>query len=189
MKTKYPRAAALAVAKELCDYLKPFCVPDRLKVCGSLRRMKKEVGDVEVLFIGKIEDRQEGLFDKKPFDLAEEAIGKLLLNKVIEKRLNSRGFPTWGPLNKLAVHCKSGIPVDLFATVETHWWGSVVIRTGCKEFNLKLIESASKRGLDLHAYGPSDFTHSSMMTEISCATEEQVFQLAGIPYLQPHERV
>ena len=189
MKTKYPRVQALVVAAELCAYLKPFCMPDRLKVCGSIRRRKESVSDIEVLYIGKIEERQEGLFDTKPFNLAEEAIGRLLLNGVLEKRHNVRGAFTWGELNKLAVHCKSGIPVDLFATVPGHWWGSVVVRTGSKEFNLRIIESAAKKGLDLHAYGPCDFTHSSTMAEISCASEEQFFQMAGMPWLEPHQRI
>ena len=188
MKTKYPRAAALAVAKELCDHLKPFCLPDRLKVCGSLRRKKQEVGDVEIVYFGRNEDRQEGLFDKKSFDLAEEAIGKLLSNGVLEKRLNIRGISTWGLLNKLAVHKKSGIPVDLFATTEDHWWVSVVIRTGSKEFNLRIIESAAKNGLDLHAYGKEGFTRSSTMEPVPCSSEEEVFRLAGMAWLEPDQR-
>ena len=187
MKTKYPRAAALAVARELCDYLKPFCAPDRLKVCGSLRRQKAHVGDVELVLVPRMEERQEGLFDKKPFNLAEEAVGKLLLNGVLEKRPNVRGIFTWGEKNKLAVHRKSGIPVDLFSAKEDNWWMTVVIRTGSAEHNIKLIQAASEQGLKLHAYG--QFTHALNGEEVSCNSEEQVFQLAGIPYLQPHERL
>ena len=189
MKLKCPRAAALAVAKELCDYLKPFCMPDRLKVCGSLRRMKKEVGDVEVLYIGKLEDRQEGLFDKKPFDLAEEAIGKLLLNGVLEKRLNIRGIATWGPLNKLSTQRKSAIPVDLFAAIAPHWWVTVLVRTGSKEFNIRMIAALAERKFCLHAYGQSGITHMDTGEDVPITSEEQIFHLAGIPYLEPHERI
>jgi len=55
-KVKYPRMAALSVAKELCDLLKP--VTQRLIVAGSLRRRKEQVGDVEIVFIPKWEHRQ-----------------------------------------------------------------------------------------------------------------------------------
>src|SRR5437899_1034302 len=37
-KPKFPRATALAVAKEICEILEPFCKRDRLLVAGSRMR-------------------------------------------------------------------------------------------------------------------------------------------------------
>ena len=51
-KTKYPRAEALNVAKQMCVSLAD--ITDRLIVAGSLRRRKAEVGDVEILYIPKL---------------------------------------------------------------------------------------------------------------------------------------
>ena len=56
IKTRFPRAAAIAVARELCEALKPHC--ERLIVAGSLRRMKQQVGDVEIVYIPKIRKYQ-----------------------------------------------------------------------------------------------------------------------------------
>ena len=48
-KTKFPHDDALAVAMDLCDLLMPICLPDRLMICGSVRRLKPEVGDIEIV--------------------------------------------------------------------------------------------------------------------------------------------
>ena len=70
-KVRHPRAVAIAVARELCGLLEP--VTSEMKVAGSLRRMKRQVGDVEIIFIPRIETRPEGLFDTRTVDLAELA--------------------------------------------------------------------------------------------------------------------
>src|SRR5436190_23971821 len=48
-KQKFPRAAAVNVAREIVNRIRPFT--ERLLICGSLRRRKMEVGDVEVVYI------------------------------------------------------------------------------------------------------------------------------------------
>lgn len=194
-KTRYPRSAALRVAKELCDLLRPHVAtwPDNtpcLIVAGSLRRRKAEVGDVEILFIPKLgAGAKSDLFSEaKPADLTELAIGQLLSSGVLAKRPNKEGNPTWGPKNKLAVHVASGIPVDLFATTEANWFVSLVIRTGGKDTNLILTHTARKLGFTLHAYGDgvSSLTGDA---KIPATSERHVFQLCGVNYLEPWERL
>jgi DNA polymerase/3'-5' exonuclease PolX len=53
-RTKFQRSDALAVARALVGQLRPKDAAERCErviVAGSLRRRKKEVGDVEILFI------------------------------------------------------------------------------------------------------------------------------------------
>lgn len=57
MTTKFPRTQALAVAEELVAALRPAC--ERLEIAGSLRRGKAEVGDVEILFVPRVEERPD----------------------------------------------------------------------------------------------------------------------------------
>lgn len=58
-KPKFPRAEAIAVAKEVVATLKPWCLPDRIIVAGSMRCRKDRVGDVEVVYISRTwQDRQ-----------------------------------------------------------------------------------------------------------------------------------
>ena len=99
-KKKYPRAAAMEVAAELCRALRPSV--DRLIVAGSLRRRKLEVGDVEVLFIPKFSRRVVDLFYETNVSLADETLERLLTAGIIQHRPNVNGSVIWGEKNKLA---------------------------------------------------------------------------------------
>ena len=85
-KVKYPRAAALAVAKELCD-LQRIC--DRLICAGSLRRRKLTVGDVEILYIPKFATEPDGLFDQKKVNLVDVALEEMIKSGIIAQRRNA----------------------------------------------------------------------------------------------------
>ena len=186
MKTQVPRLAALAVAQQVEAVLAPFC--ERIAIAGSIRRQRPEVSDIELLFVAKTQARPDGLFDSAQVDLAAEHINLLLANGILAKRPNARGAMTWGPQNKLAVHVASGIALDLFSTPAAHWWTSLVIRTGPKNFNLRLIEALGKHGYSLHAYGNgSGIEHRTGGKQI-VASEADIFRLAGWKYLEPDQR-
>lgn len=185
MKSKIPASEAMAVALPLRDALLPFC--ERIEIAGSLRRKKPFVGDVELLYVPKWEELRDGLFDTKLVNLAEEKILDLLLGAVITKRLDKLGnISSWGQSNKHAVHAATGIPVDLFATTEDRWWMALVIRTGPKELNVRIMTECRKNGLEGHAYGT--FTKIPGGEIVPVGSEREVFQLAGIPWLEPASR-
>lgn len=182
---KYPFATALAVAEELQAMLAPAC--ERIAIVGSLRRGKAEVGDLELLFIPRLSQRPDGLFDSQIVNVASEVIETWLTAGTITKRPNVNGVFTWGEANKLAVHVASSIPVDLFSCWTENWFVSLVIRTGSKETNLRLTTGAQKRGATLNAYG-SGVTWSDG-TVTPATSEEHVFEMCGVtPYLEPHKR-
>lgn len=171
------------VAKELCDALKP--ATSRLIVAGSLRRRKQSVGDVEILFVPKLETRAEDMFSTRQVDLAAEIIDGMLNRGDVSKRPSVRGTFTWGPQNKLAIH-RNGVPVDFFAATEEKWWVSLVVRTGSLAMNLMLTTGAQKLGRSLNAYG-SGVTCSDG-TVIAATSERHVFELCGVEYREPWER-
>jgi DNA polymerase/3'-5' exonuclease PolX len=183
VKTKFPRAAAIAVANEL-QSVAGFT--DRLMVVGSVRRGKADVGDVELLFIPKVVIEQEpgDMFARSAVNLAWREVDRLVKAGVLAKRLNSAGFPAWGEKNRLAVHVASGIPVDLFCVTEEMWWLSVVIRTGPKDFNLRLIDSAGQRGIKVHAYGTFEKDGQNIVPQ----SEQEVFEIAGLAWIEPNGR-
>lgn len=184
-KKRWPHAEALAVAKQLQDLICPAC--EQIAIAGSLRRMKPFVGDIELLFVPRYTERPEGLFENRIVDVADEVIEKLFKDGIIAKRPNIRGSFTWGVSNKLAIHVASGIPVDLFSTYKERWWVSLVVRTGSKETNLRLTNGAIKLGRSLNAYGQG-VTIRKTGEVIPALSEEQVFSLCGIPYLEPTKR-
>jgi DNA polymerase (family 10) len=184
-KQRYSAAIAREVVDELANELAPRC--DRIEIAGSLRRDKADVGDIEILFIplmGQVRTRGE-LFPKRG-SLAAELLDRWLVKRVLIKRPNVNGNTAWGAQNKLAVHVASGIPVDLFATTAERWFVSLVVRTGSKEMNTTLANSALRRGMQLHAYGVLENTKTG--EQIIPQSEREVFERLGMPYLEPAQR-
>lgn len=184
VKQKHPHAAALAIAKEIVAELTPYC--QRIEIAGSLRRLKPEVADIEILYIPETAMRPVDFFSNAQVDLAQEHIEQMLTAGRITKRPNIRGQFTWGPQNKLAIHAASGIGVDFFATTVEKWWTALVIRTGSAATNMRLTTGAQKLQRTLHAYGTGVTCQGG--ETIAATSEQHVFKLCGVPYLPPHER-
>jgi DNA polymerase/3'-5' exonuclease PolX len=190
-KRKFPRAKALDVAKVLCDALKP--VTTRLIVAGSLRRRKELVGDVEIVFVPKVEVLPSAdLFgggEPVVRNLADEVIEGLVRDGVLRKRLSREGRPAWGAKNKLALHANSLMPVDLFMSTEESWFNYLVCRTGPLESNVAIAAKAQELGWKWNPYGDG-FSRPTVPTrEVRVmGSEREVFEFVGMEYKEPWER-
>lgn len=189
-KPRFLRIDALTVVRELLPLLKPRCA--RLIVAGSLRRGKEEVGDVEVLYIPTMVQAPDpgDMFGKVVSQNDSDlAIEDLLARGILAKRPKVTGSTTWGPLNKLAVHRASGIPVDLFATTAESWWNYLVCRTGGAISNTRIATAAQQIGWQWNPYGIGFSRPSGLGTEIrAMASEQEVFAFVGLAYQEPWQR-
>ena len=185
MKTRFPYAVGLEVAAELCRSLKASC--ERLIVAGSMRRRKPDVGDVEILYIGRKETRPDptDMFAQVEVDLADEVVAALIKNGVLEPRPNVRGSNTYGPKIKLVRHRGSGMPVDLFKATEANWWNYLVCRTGPAESNTRICMAAQERGWKWNPFGPG-FTKAGEVRPMG--SEREVFEFVGLPFVAPEQR-
>lgn len=184
-KPRFPNAVGMKVAAELCAALKPVC--ERLIVAGSLRRRKPTVGDVEILYIGKTEVRQDpaDMFASITANLADEVISELEKSGVLERRKNVNGSEMYGSKNKLMRHRASGLPVDLFAATPENWWNYLVCRTGPADSNTRICMAAQDRGWKWNPYG-AGFSRDGETRAME--SEDEVFAFVGLPYAQPDER-
>lgn len=183
-KPRFRREAALEVAQEIYDNMKQFCT--RCKIVGSLRRGKKFVGDVECIFVGKVGTRKDDLFEITTFNEALEQIDYLVKRGLIAKRPNINGHLAWGDKNRLAIHVRTKIPVDFFASTEPAWFNMLVMRTGGQKNNTLLAQAYRRKGLrwapyEAGFYGPGGMIHENR-------SEEDVYRNAGLRFLQPQER-
>lgn len=165
---------AKAIAEELKALLEPVC--QRVIIAGSIRRQKPEVGDIELLCIPKFIDGVDQL---------DREIGALVIQGRLGFRLNKRGSRAYGPKNKLMLHIPSGIGVDIFSTDLGCWPVALVVRTGSAETNKRIAMAAIRKGWHLRAYGRGFTTPDG---EMVCRSERDVFEFAGLPYLEPWER-
>lgn len=170
------------------DLLNPHCI--RCKVAGSLRRGKRFVSDIELLFIPKTDAIRQSLFaedEPAKLDRAEIFINELLARGVINKRASIRNSFCWGAQNKLAIHTASRIPIDFFATTELFWWMALVVKTGGKQNNINLAQAAIARGWRLEAYS-SGFRSMRGLGYHDATSEADVYKFVGLPYLNPQNR-
>lgn len=185
MKTKWPREQAALLAQAIVDDLRPSC--ERIVVAGSIRRRCSKVSDIEILYIPRYAERRkpDDLLEMETYSLPDDIIDGWVKQGRLAKRLSNTGIATWGKQNKMGTWTSPAIPVDFFATTEPKWWVSLVIRTGSKRTNLRLTTGAQKIGRHLHAYGEGV---SENGRTYPCLSERDVFDLCGVPYLEPEMR-
>ena len=184
-KRRWPIEVAGPVAKSLVKQLSPYC--QGIEVAGSIRRCKAQVGDIELLCIPKV-TRSQDMFGRvaASHDALDEALGDMTRDGgLLQKRLNKLGRPAFGPSNKLLVHTPTGIPIDVFSVSEKNWGMAMVVRTGPKEFNVRMMARFLELGMRGHAYGGVTDRQGN---EVNCPDEATVFSLLGWKYLEPEER-
>lgn len=184
-KPKFPREAALTVAESLRDLFYPMC--SRICVAGSLRRRKTMVGDIEILYIPRLELRKDpqDMFATINASLVDEIIERLEATGVLARRLNCKGSEMFGQENKLMRSVATAIPVDLFRTTEESWFNYLVCRTDPAESNVRIAQAAREKGWKWHPYG-TGFSKGREEFRVTC--EKDVFDFVNLPFLEPWER-
>lgn len=185
-KPKFPLDEAQAVAEQVVKYLSDTC--GSIIIAGSIRRQKPMVGDVEILYIPKYDERPVpgDMFAWQRVNLADERIDALIDDGILAKRLNAIGSEMYGTKNKLCRHVESGIPVDLFSATPETWWNQLVCRTGPADLNRRICELAQAKRAMWHPYSNGFTTRHG--DEIVVRSEEDVFRYIGLPYLDPQDR-
>ncbi len=187
-KTRYPRADVIRAIKPICEALAD--VTEKLIVAGSLRRMKEDVGDAEILFIPRIADRPDPddlLGNLVATDLARLVINGFIKKGVLAKRKKENGTHTWGAQNMLAVHVATGIPVDFFQCNRANWWTLLVCRTGSKENNERICNAAIEKRLRWNPYQGFEDRMTGELIHVP-RSEQDVFERVGLPFLEPRDR-
>ena len=162
---------AREIAEDLLVRLEPSC--ERIVIAGSIRRQKPYVGDIELLCIPKCNGFTNQL---------DRQVETLIRQGLLDFRCNKLGSKVYGPKNKLLLHVRTGIGVDIFSTTEECWAVSLVVRTGGAETNKRIATEAIRKDWRWHAYGRGFTTPDG---EIICHSEQEVFKAVGLPYLEP----
>jgi len=173
----------------LWSRLAPAAEEGRCRIVGSVRRGKKEVGDIEILYVPKtVMKRGPGEMFESEHDAVALVLKELQDSGMLDKRKNADGCLTWGPQIKLARHIATGIPVDLFATNEASWWNYLVCRTGPADLNARIAVMAKARGWKWEPYS-SGFRSLGNPDEVHAVkSEREVFEFVGMKYVEPEKR-
>jgi DNA polymerase (family 10) len=149
------------VAMKIRDGFEKFTSPDLVAVCGSIRRRKEIVRDIDILVAGNNPKKLSAHF--------------LSLPEVAEVIAEGE--------TKTSCRLSSGIEADLRVVTEESYPCALIYFTGSKEHNVKLRGIAKKRDLKLNEYGLFKNGDS-----IPFRTEEDVYKFLGLAYIAPELR-
>lgn len=175
---KRPYALMSQMANQLVKKLTPAC--ERIEVAGSIRRRKQMVGDIEIVLIPK------HITDLFGAPTGTTEIDVLLSQWPINRIKNGQKY------KQFTFTGNSGdlYTVDLFIQPDPATWGvNFLIRTGSSEFSHRIVTAKSQGGLmpdDLAVREARVWRNGVAMPT---PEERDVFELWGMDYIKPEERV
>jgi DNA polymerase/3'-5' exonuclease PolX len=162
---------------------------ERLMICGSIRRRRPEVGDIDIVAIPKFEKRMKetgfGFTVGETVNLLRERVDRMLSEGLSSRRIKKDGTSMIG--ESVAFMVFQGVPLDLYYATRETWWGLVQMRTGSAAFNAQLASTAIKLGLRYHADGKG-VTEKAGKRLDDGQSEESIFKVLGFAYIPPEER-
>lgn len=169
---RIPHADALKIARAVVDDLAPACA--RLKVAGSLRRMRPYVSDVEIVL--------------EPRPMAADLFGGSEPDVEAVRAVAEQ----WGRIVKggqkyIQVEtAMQGMKLDLFlVTPPADYWVLLAIRTGPSTLSQWAVSRMHDHGLQCQA---GRIIRKSTGETVPCSSEADFFAAAGLPCLPPRLR-
>jgi DNA polymerase (family X) len=158
-----PIAEALPIARELVAALAALPDVERVQYCGSLRRFRETIADVDIVAASS-----------KPSAVMEKFVALPAVSEVIGSGDT-----------KTSILTATGLQVDL-RIVALHQFGAACqYFTGSKAHNIKLRQRALARGWLLNEYGLSNAETGEV---IASETEEAIYEALDLAYIPPPMR-
>jgi DNA polymerase/3'-5' exonuclease PolX len=205
---KRPLSLVAPIAQELVLLLAPAC--QRIEVAGSIRRIRPEVSDIEIVAIPRLETvetgRQEQLFGDAVVQKEERNVLWAELDRwVPEYRKKGDVYRQFFWPLRQGGESTEHISVDLFTATKDNWGLIFLIRTGSGNFSQHVVSRLAQwrrpsfQGYVRDATGipPSEMRGllpgwsdkvKTAMPVIPTPEEGDVFRLAAMGVVQPSER-
>jgi DNA polymerase/3'-5' exonuclease PolX len=174
MKQKLPLKDAEKIASLLLTSLRPCC--QRIEIAGSIRRRKSEIGDIEIVAIPvpSLDMFSNPSYEPHLLDLVNwKEYGEIIKSGHKYKQ----------------IALTEGINLDLFIVTPPAQWGvQFLIRTGSADFSHRFVTTKHHGGLlpgYLKVKDGAIWSHNHI---IETPEEIDVFNLAGVPYVEPEMR-
>lgn len=166
-KKKEVKRINLGIALPLAEYVKENLIKgapiDKIEICGSIRRMKETIGDIDILVTSDNSNHVMDFFTS--MDIVKEVINK-------------------GD-TKSTIMTPEGIQIDVRVVEPISFGAAVQYFTGSKQHNVKIRELAIKKGLKVNEYGVFKIDNEK---RVCGETEEEVYNILGLPLIPPELR-
>lgn len=156
---------AIKVVEEILGELKNKDIIN-IDPCGSLRRKKETVGDIDILCCVK-EGKERQTIEK---------FTKLSMVKKVSACGETKG----------SIITHSNLQVDLRVVPKEVYGAALQYFTGSKQHNIHLREIANKKNLTISEYGV--FKIGKKDKPICGETEQEVYEILGLQYIEPELR-
>lgn len=154
---------ALRVAESMLEELKGLPGVQEAAYCGSLRRMKETIGDIDLLVASREAPEVMRAFAALP---------------------NLGGVPASGT-TRASVLTQEGLQVDLRVVAPEEFGAALQYFTGSKEHNVRVREIAVKQGYKLSEYGLFRVTDN---VSVAGRTEPEIYSTLGLQTPPPTMR-
>jgi DNA polymerase (family 10) len=154
---------ALQLGEAIVDELRRHPSAVRVELAGGARRLVDSVKDVDI--VAAAEDPAALAAALAEVDLVESA--------------SASGE------NAARARTHSGVSIDLRVVAPDQFGNLLQHFTGSKQHNVRIRERAVRRGLHVSEYGILD---DATGETLRCATEEEVYQRLGLPWIPPELR-
>jgi len=161
-KERVPLGIAMPLAEKIAYRLK-ISGDNNVAVCGSLRRQKETVRDIDILVTSSDPKKVMDTLVKLPF------IKQILAH---------------GPTKSSAI-IQEDIQVDVRVVEPKSFGAALLYFTGSKEHNIRIRELAAKKGLKVNEYGVFD---AKTQKRLGGKTEEEIYKILGLAYIPPELR-
>lgn len=158
-----PIIESLPVALHLVDALGEMPEVTRVDYCGSLRRFRETIGDVDIL-----------VASRRPEAVMEAFVAQPSVTDVL-----GHGD------TKSSVLTDAGLQVDLRAVAPAEYGAALLYFTGSKQHNIELRQRAMDRGWLLNEYALSDQESGDV---VASRTEKAVYEALGLHFIEPEMR-
>jgi DNA polymerase (family 10) len=155
-----PIAEALPVARELVAALEALPAVERAQYCGSLRRFRETIADVDIV-----------VASKEPASVTQAFVAMPGVREVIGSGET-----------KTSVLTSTGLQVDLRIVEPRQFGAACQYFTGSKAHNIKLRGLALARGWTLNEYGLSEVESGKL---IASETEDAIYKALGLRPIPP----
>ena len=160
---RIPLGRAYPLARDIIGTLKKVKGVVGAESAGSLRRMRSTVGDLDILVASK----------------DSSAVMEAFVNLPGVSRVLGKGE------TKSSIEFTDGVRAQVWVHAPEKFGTALQYATGSKDHNVQLRQIALSKGLSLSEHS---LTKTNGKGEIFCATEEEVYETLGLPWIPPELR-
>ena len=157
---------ARTAADRMVAYLRDTANVTEISVCGSLRRWKETIGDIDLLVASDQAAPIMAAFTSAP------NVERILANGE----------------TKSSVIVERGLQIDLRVVPLSSWGAALLYFTGSKEHNVRLRGFALRKKLLLNEYGLYRVGEEKGGTPVASRTEEDIYAALGMDWIAPELR-